>query len=528
MGYTALLVVALLWTVQLLDQPLWLDELHSSWGVAGDWPDVATRAEMGNQSPIYFWLLKLLTWTSGQHPWVLRVPSLISWLACVISMFAWLSRWQRKRIARQEQGWQLSCMALAFLFCSLCMDPMQMFFAVEARVYGVVQLVSLLSWMLVVEIVVASLSHPSELALNKSGERNNEFVPWHWIAWTACATSMIHLHITAGLSLIFQFPIIAYLAAKLVSWKQCTQRHVVLPICCLLWIIANGVYVLYVNQNVWERRKQWTAFAGDSSLESLIHLLPFLQVLLPIAACWAIDSLLPRKEQDVGDSKLIPLQFATNRIARLVWALAAICPCCLAWVLTRSQLAPLFHYRFLIVAALPLYMLAGTWLLTINRGALRALASAAIFLGLFISQGPWGNTLDSWRRARDEDWNSAAEFVSQNIHSESQSLWCYAGLIEGYQIDAPLTQTMDEYLSYPLRGIYRVEASTTTVQPHGLVGNRKQWLEQIRSTKHDAAWIIYRGPAERLRADLEAAGLSPLTLVHPIEQFGRVSVVCIK
>lgn len=522
-----MLVAALIWTLQLLAQPLWLDELHSSWVVAGDWSEVASRAELGNQSPSYFWLLKLLTWTSGQHPWVLRVPSLISWLACVVTMFAWLGSWQLRLEARQKRSWRLSYVALALLFCSMCVDPMQMFFAAEARVYGIVQLLNLWSWMLVVEIVARSLGYPTQPALDTAGESNHKIVSWHWIAWTTCATAMIHLHITAGLSLIFQFPIIAYLAAKLISLNQSARRNVVLAICCLVWISTNGIYVLYVNQNVWERRQQWTAFAGDSSLESLIHLMPVLQVLLPVAVCWAIDLLL-RKGTKVANNELTTSQVTHNLVARSAWTLAAICPCCLAWILTRSELAPLLHYRFLIVAALPLYMLAGTWLLAINRGALRFLASAAIFGSMFVSQGPWGETLDSWRRARDEDWKSATEFVSQNIDGDSQSLWCYAGLIEGYQIDPPLSQPMDEYLSYPLRGIYRVEAGTKTVEPHGLVGSRQRWLDQIRSATKTTAWIVYRGPAERLKADLEAAGMSQLTLVHPVEQFGRVSVTCVK
>ena len=338
---------------------------------------------------------------------------------------------------------------------------------------------------------------------------------------------MIHLHITAGLSLIFQFPIVAYLAAKLISLKQYSRRNVVLAICCLMWISTNGIYVLYVNQNVWERRQQWTAFAGDSSLASLIHLMPVLQVLLPVAVCWAIDLLLLKGSKAANDQR-VPSQVTHNLVARTAWTIAAICPCCLAWILTRSELAPLLHYRFLIVAALPLYMLAGTWLLTINRRALRFLASTAIFGAMFVSQGPWGESLDSWRRARDEDWKSATEFVSQNFDSDSQSLWCYAALIEGYQIDPPLTQPMNEYLSYPLRGIYRVQAGMATVDPHGLVGNRQRWLDQIRSVNRNAVWIIYRGPADRLKSDLNAAGMSQLTLVHPIEQFGRVSVVCVK
>ena len=44
-------------------ESLWLDELHSAWAVWDGLGEVATRAELGNQTPFYFfglWLWKEL------------------------------------------------------------------------------------------------------------------------------------------------------------------------------------------------------------------------------------------------------------------------------------------------------------------------------------------------------------------------------------------------------------------------------------------------------------------------------------
>ncbi|MEZ6075018.1 MAG: hypothetical protein R3C56_04880 [Pirellulaceae bacterium] len=55
----------MLWAAGAATESLWLDELHTSWVVAGPWSDVASRARQGNQSPLFFWVLGGLTKTLG-------------------------------------------------------------------------------------------------------------------------------------------------------------------------------------------------------------------------------------------------------------------------------------------------------------------------------------------------------------------------------------------------------------------------------------------------------------------------------
>ena len=47
---------------------LWLDELHTGWVVdAPAFSDIASRAADGNQTPVYFWITRLLIQLPIQH-----------------------------------------------------------------------------------------------------------------------------------------------------------------------------------------------------------------------------------------------------------------------------------------------------------------------------------------------------------------------------------------------------------------------------------------------------------------------------
>ena len=228
----------------------------------------------------------------------------------------------------------------------------------------------------------------------------------------------------------------------------------------------------------------------------------------------------------------------TNWHYTWLWGIAAGGPYLLAWLFTRCEIAPMFHYRFVIVSALPLYLFAASWWLSISMRAMRYVIVASVFVWMNVTSGPLAPQQQSrWQNERREDWQSACAFVHENSRSDSQSLWCYAGLIEGLGMQLPLNASTDEYLSYPLRAGLRLIDSDVPVAVHGLVADRKLWLEQIHQqnsissniaaaqrTNPRDIWIVYRGSAERLASDLKTAGLDQFPQVIPIRQFGRVSV----
>ena len=60
-----------------IDQSLWLDELHTSWVVAGEWKQVGERTALGNQPIGYFAALRLVVGPDSQTEFRLRLPSVI-------------------------------------------------------------------------------------------------------------------------------------------------------------------------------------------------------------------------------------------------------------------------------------------------------------------------------------------------------------------------------------------------------------------------------------------------------------------
>src|SRR5437762_14037393 len=59
-------------------ESLWLDELHTAWCAGGSLADVAPRAMIGNQSPLFFWLEWLIVRLLGSSEWTLRLPSIVA------------------------------------------------------------------------------------------------------------------------------------------------------------------------------------------------------------------------------------------------------------------------------------------------------------------------------------------------------------------------------------------------------------------------------------------------------------------
>src|SRR5438552_16858982 len=67
-----------LWHIQ---ESLWVDELHTSWCLQGGLDEVAERATIGNQSPLYFYLMWAITSLLGESELTLRLPSLVAGIA---------------------------------------------------------------------------------------------------------------------------------------------------------------------------------------------------------------------------------------------------------------------------------------------------------------------------------------------------------------------------------------------------------------------------------------------------------------
>lgn len=509
--------VSLLWAALGMSQPLWVDELHSNWVIADGWSEVTRRAKLGNQTPAYFYGLKCLSWFGDQQPsWIIRTPSVLAWGAAVASV-AWilLSSTRTSALGVSRQSTANGQAVVVLWCCCVLFDVWQYFYAVEARVYGVVQLLNLWTWYMVSRLIGRT---------EQSG--------CLWIAWTVLAATMLHLHITAGLSLACQCAVLTVVA----TW---TGRHRLYCSISQIFIGANAAWLAIDSQLIWQRRHQWDAFAGDGSWSNLLQVFPVAPLLLPIISGWLITKGIQGRVGRATFRLSVPLDGNTARQLDYwqricLWGTAAFAPYLLAWMLTRYDIAPMFHYRFVMVSALPLYIFAAyLWLLQ-SSATMRWLTVLAALAWMNLSQGPFAaGQQGRWQSERKEDWQSASNFISRHVSDQSQ-LWCYAGLIEGLGLKPPVSDALDEYLSYPMRGSFRITGGMAP--PQGLVADRQLWMQQIRHRAADGElskspneiWIVYRGQAERLAADLKLAGMSHYPRPVSIVEFGRVSVVCLR
>ena len=410
------------------------------------------------------------------------------------------------------------------LWCSLLLlDRWQWFYGSEARVYALLQLISLLGWLTVWSITLAP-----EHSARRSG--------YLWLGWIGWATLLLHLHIVSALGIAAQWLVLSYQAVRCRAQRRWWWVS-------LAWLALNTWFLARAAEPIWQRREQWSTFAGDGSLAAALGLFPLAALLVPLAGAWAYERWRDgRSASDTSQPEYpLPQRFVggEGRVRGLgFWALAAALPWLSAWLITRLGIAPLFHYRFVLVSALPLYLLVGLGLLTLRRRGLAWLAVGGMLVGLTLTQGSataWlegrGTRLEGrGTLLRGENWREAARYVGQHIQPESQTLWCYAGLIEGRSMSPPLDRSQDEYLSFPLRGCYRVRSAGRQVQPHGLVGDSRRWREQIQAGFENGrreAWIVCRGSGENLERRLTLAGLDGHPRSRGIVQFGRVSVVCL-
>ena len=100
---------------------LWLDELHTAWVTGGPASDVVIRAELGNQSPLFFWMVWPLTHLFGYSALVLRLVPIVAGVA-VILLAAWCAwNWTQSVIATFVVGWLIAS------------DPWFIFFGTEAQ-----------------------------------------------------------------------------------------------------------------------------------------------------------------------------------------------------------------------------------------------------------------------------------------------------------------------------------------------------------------------------------------------------------
>jgi mannosyltransferase len=478
-----------------LDESLWLDELHTSWVVAGELSDVAPRARLGNQHPLYFYAPLASTRLLGESEAALRAPSLFAGTLLILGAFFFTRFLTKQPLPALVAAW---CVAVDF-------DSV--WYSQEARVYALVQVVAL-----------AQLASLWRVAHSPGiGSR---------MLCVALSALLFYLHYTTALFLIAVAIIL--ITAKVIAKERLAYRWKQMA-------IDAGAVALLVAPCLWQLREiaaargNWISVVPRKSpLEALalFPLAPLGAALLIVVATVALAFAFGRR-QWLGSEAAARRSPGAKSFAVLVPLALYILVVVLAWVGMETFAAPLLLKRYLIaVAAMP--ALAIGLLLAVLPAPARVLAAAVVVaLAAYGSAArPWA-TWDNARR-HSEDWRAAVSAVANCGAIDETPLLLRSGFIEADERhDSPLAIER-EYCLAPIRGLYRIEAAEAI--PLGSAPPSDDVLRKVAG--HRRAALLTRSSSN---ASAQAAAIvdslndhQPGWTVYEEYSFGRVHVFCLQ
>lgn len=405
-------------------ESLWLDELHTSWCVHGDWSDVSRRALIGNQSPLYFYVVKLVVSVLGESEIALRLVSLLSGIALVP-----LTSLLAARLFSRSTSAAPTAAIIAAMMVGVSHLPI--FYASEARPYALLQLVMVVHLL----IAMAMIEQPT-LRIQ--------------CLWAASAALVIHLHPTGLLPIGAEL----FTLAILVQFCPPNQRfgYRQLGLCTLLLPLLIFPQLELIRLAT-ARRANWSLSFEQVAwhdLPQLFTVVPGTVLALAGLALVVAIALRPRA------SKLEDLQF--SRIALV--AATALLPLVLAYIASAAGFAPLLTARYLVCSIAPLIVLASLLVIVCEKSPLRAIAVGSLLVGFTLYQS--GLTQNVMTRGvliadRREDWRGLVEHLSALTETERPAtIHLRSGLIEAPELLKHRTSEGDAFLVFPLTAIYQI------------------------------------------------------------------------
>lgn len=460
--------------------PLWLDELHTSWCCTADSLAIAIdRAAQGNQTPFYFWLDYQLVQAAGLSEFSLRLISVLSGIALVGIAAGWVARTTNSLMAG----------ALTGLVASV--EPGLVFHATEARPFGLLQLVGLIQFI--------SFLCVWQNAIDPVEPRNESSRP-----------ASHHRQQTARLSLL--------IGSALIPWIHLTGAILLFAqfIWCILWIRNRGAVAclkllsvaaltaipLYsLARSIGDRRGDWSIVADPYGLATEWGTLLLIWAGLP-----AVGWLVSRFTQ--GQPRSMSGGTSAYTLATLIWCI--IFPPAALIVADIVFDLPIALSRYAQVVAGLVPILAGWIVSRIDHDAARKWA--AVFTLLVTLW--WSPIVDSLAtqgrlpRMRHEDWKNAVERLNQQAEPHDP-LFLFSNLVEDHRVtdinSRPKTaedQKFLEYLRFPVRGIYR--AVNDDVRPRStLVPPRFESVDLDAVAVASQGWMLIRGTPDLVTAICE-------------------------
>jgi hypothetical protein len=484
LGALAGLVVLGLWLrASQVGESLWLDELHTSWVVSGRADEVAPRARMGNQSPLYFGLVWCTVRWLGHDEWTLRFVSLVAGTGLMVAVFGVVWRWTYSP-------------ASALLAAGLvAVERHGVFYAQEARPYALLQLSAVLHVALLVEM----WNRPTRLRR---------------VAWVLGAVWMFYLHYTSCLLLAAEVGCLLWhliwyggtaATRPAYRWRWCMLDAAAVLV--LLLPAAGHLRQLAAVRGNWER------FVRPWPLPGQELLLVF--VALPLAGLAAAHWL------RLPDGRFRWRSFA-GRWTIAWWSL----PPLLAVAGTWTGLAALALLRY-VVASLPGVLVFAA--LNHARYAsrwYRRIMSCLLVAGTLAT----GGMIDQLRRDgrwvgdRAEQWDALVDELNVAWDADPLPVLVCAGLVEDAALQWRDDHALGEYCLFPLRALYACHAAPLAPLPTGRDVRLSPRIRRLVSQR-GGAWLVVR--ARPTTAGEIAAGVAAQVAAqaHTVGTFGNIMLV---
>ncbi len=430
-----LMLAGLILRLKFAEQPLWIDELHTAWVVEHTWSEVAWRAAIGNQSPLYFYLVKAVVELFGFSPWSLRLISILAGTMQMAVLFVALTRWTGAVAAGTVAA------------CLLMVNPVLLFASTDARPYALIGLVSCVQLTLLAEFWGLAA---------KGKDRYAGFE----IVWVTSTLLMFYLHYTT----------ILWSAALWIGlwWLAVTQRPRPSKAQLLRWLLGLPLLAaILAIPGLWHLASilpfggQWSSVARlDRFFIDLSSLLLVL-VIGPMVAGLVVQLLyLLKPKQTWGlfrDFRWWPL---------LVLTLSGLLiPPVTASLLTGWSIMPVAHWRYIAASASAGFFLPGLVIGVWTNPRVRWLSAVLLVaMGLASNLDLLGVAWTGrWPTLHGERWAEVSEQIRRVKGEREIPVILCPGLIEDeWLVRELLPLTPDQrtkfrhYCIFALDGPYRI------------------------------------------------------------------------
>jgi mannosyltransferase len=468
-GLALVLGLATVLRVMQVHESLWLDELHTAWTVAEGLDAVCPRALIGNQSPLFFYVVWGAKQTLGLSELALRFPSLVAGVVLVL-LVAWVTR-----------RWTRSGSAALWAALLVSLDWNCLFYSQEARPYACLQLVGLCQLLAFWHLVTAP-----------TGRRRLAFVALSWL--------LFYVHYTGAL----------LLAAELVSYAVWSLRPAWRPACRPRQLLLDGaVWLLGCLPAVPHlvaiaaRRANWTMFIPRQPLQAIWTMFPLnWYVLLPAAiggAAWGLQRFgrgPAHSRRPAGPGAAAAGAPWTDPRLLVLLASWLFVPLFLAWASTALDVARLFFPRYLQVMAVAPIVMAAFCCAACPGWHSRAVCGCAVLAAVI-----WDGGLIAQYRydgrvvgARTQDWRSAVATINAAAPYARLPVLVRSGLIEADALRTSRDERLRQYCLLPVTGIYRLARTPDDLLPLPTSGAGQLRAEVRRQVDAaGGAWCLLAG-----------------------------------